>query len=57
MMGFITIPQIKVNDIPIYHGDSETILGLGVGHVPPIFFTNRRKQYSRRFACTFWSSE
>ncbi|MEG1486211.1 class C sortase [Lactococcus sp.] len=34
MMGFITIPQIKVNDIPIYHGDSETILGLGVGHVP-----------------------
>lgn len=34
MMGFITIPQIKVNDIPIYHGDSEKILGLGVGHVP-----------------------
>lgn len=34
MMGFITIPQIKVNDIPIYHGDSEKILGLGVGHMP-----------------------
>lgn len=34
MMGFITIPQIKVNDVPIYHGDSEKTLALGVGHVP-----------------------
>jgi sortase A len=34
MMGFITIPQINVNNIPIYHGDSEKTLALGVGHVP-----------------------
>ena len=33
MMGYITIPQISVNDIPIYHGDSEATLALGVGHI------------------------
>lgn len=34
LMGYISIPQIAVNDVPIYHGDSETTLAVGVGHIP-----------------------
>ena len=33
MMGYISIPQIKVNDVPIYHGDAESTLAIGVGHL------------------------
>ncbi|MFC4652978.1 class C sortase [Lactococcus nasutitermitis] len=33
MMGYITIPQIQVRDIPIYHGDAESTLAMGVGHM------------------------
>lgn len=33
MMGYIDIPQIKVKDIPIYHGDDEKTLAIGVGHI------------------------
>lgn len=34
MMGYISIPQIQVNNVPIYHGDSDSTLALGVGHLP-----------------------
>ena len=34
MMGYISIPQIDVKNIPIYHGDSEKVLSEGVGHIP-----------------------
>lgn len=34
MMGYLTIPQINVANIPIYHGDSESTLAAGVGHLP-----------------------
>lgn len=34
MMGYISIPQIGVKNIPIYHGDSEQTLFTGVGHIP-----------------------
>ncbi|MDR0199242.1 MAG: class C sortase [Streptococcaceae bacterium] len=33
MMGYITVPQIGIKDIPIYHGDSETTLAEGAGHI------------------------
>ncbi|GBG95958.1 class C sortase [Lactococcus termiticola] len=33
MMGYISIPQITVNDVPIYHGDAESTLAIGVGHL------------------------
>jgi sortase A len=33
MMGYISIPQIKVENVPIYHGDSEATLAVGVGHI------------------------
>ncbi|MFC4652349.1 class C sortase [Lactococcus nasutitermitis] len=34
MIGYVSIPQIKVSDIPIYHGDSERTLSVGIGHLP-----------------------
>lgn len=34
MMGYISIPQINVESLPIYHGDAETTLELGAGHIP-----------------------
>ncbi|RZI48585.1 class C sortase [Lactococcus kimchii] len=33
LMGDISIPQIGVKNIPIYHGDSEQTLSIGVGHL------------------------
>ncbi|WP_276871996.1 class C sortase [Lactococcus taiwanensis] len=33
LMGDISIPQIKVSNVPIYHGDAESTLALGVGHL------------------------
>lgn len=33
MMGYISIPQIGVGAVPIYHGDSERTLSIGVGHL------------------------
>lgn len=32
MMGYIRIPSIKV-ELPIYHGTSEPVLQVGVGHL------------------------
>ncbi len=34
MMGSVTIPQIGVTNIPVYHGDSESTLSVGIGHIP-----------------------
>lgn len=34
IMGNVSIPQIKVSNIPVYHGDSEKTLELGIGHIP-----------------------
>ena len=33
MMGYITIPRLK-ETLPIYHGISESVLQVGVGHLP-----------------------
>ena len=33
MMGYITIPRLK-ETLPIYHGTSESVLQVGVGHLP-----------------------
>lgn len=38
IMGYISIPQIKLNNVPIYHGDSEETLMLGIGHLPQTSF-------------------
>ncbi|MGN0632313.1 MAG: sortase, partial [Oscillospiraceae bacterium] len=32
VMGYITIPQINV-ELPIYHGTSESVLNIAVGHM------------------------
>lgn len=34
MMGYLTIPQIKVENVPVYSGVSEQVLAAGVGHIP-----------------------
>lgn len=34
MMGDVSIPQINVQNVPIYHGDSEATLAVGIGHIP-----------------------
>ena len=34
MMGNVSIPQIKVENVPVYHGDSEETLAVGIGHIP-----------------------
>lgn len=33
MMGYITIPRLK-ETLPVYHGTSEPVLQVGVGHLP-----------------------
>lgn len=33
MMGYLSIPQIQLTNVPIYHGDSDKTLALGVGHI------------------------
>lgn len=38
IMGYVSIPQIKLNNVPIYHGDSEETLMLGIGHLPQTSF-------------------
>ena len=34
MMGYLSIPQIKLKNLPIYHGATEEILAGGIGHLP-----------------------
>lgn len=34
MMGYLSIPQISLKNVPIYHGDSEATLAIGIGHLP-----------------------
>lgn len=38
IMGYISIPQISLRNVPIYHGDSEETLMLGIGHLPQTSF-------------------
>lgn len=38
IMGYLSIPQIKLNNVPIYHGDSEETLMVGIGHLPQTSF-------------------
>lgn len=33
MMGYVSIPQISISNLPIYHGDDQKTLELGVGHI------------------------
>lgn len=34
MMGYLSIPQLALRDVPIYHGDRVTTLAIGIGHLP-----------------------
>lgn len=34
LMGYVTIPQIRILNIPMYHGYSDEVLEMGVGHIP-----------------------
>ena len=34
VIAYLSIPQIKVTNIPVYSGDSEETLAAGVGHIP-----------------------
>ena len=34
VIASLSIPQIKVDDVPVYSGDSESTLAVGIGHIP-----------------------
>lgn len=34
VIAYLSIPQIKITNIPVYSGDSEETLAAGVGHIP-----------------------
>jgi sortase A len=34
IMAYISVPQIKINNLPIYHGVAENTLDIGLGHIP-----------------------
>ena len=34
IIAYLSIPQIKIKNIPVYSGDSEETLAAGVGHIP-----------------------
>lgn len=38
LMGYLSIPQLSLNNVPVYHGDAEETLMLGIGHLPQTSF-------------------
>lgn len=33
LMGYLSIPQIRLSEVPIYHGDASNTLAVGIGHI------------------------